>query len=309
MPTASIAPITGTSGVDVLNGTTRSEVIDGYSGNDRLFGNGGNDLVFGGRGDDYVAGGSGDDQLHGSGGAGLGHYTTVSIAQDYEGSVTFQGETAGYRNTLGVYRVDPETNEIVDVEILWENASSLGSGGSLVVGESQQPLSLAAGDQIGFFVISNGYGYNNFGALGAGSYVFRDRATGETATLESLHPALVHVAEDGTETTIVHQSYHTAAHGETIGLNADGQVVQGDGSVGLLHTVGNLDAEAGTLTIGFEDLYNGGDRDFDDTVISIRHRVRQCQRPERSCRVFRRRQCRHLHHKAYSRPDRRCGGR
>ncbi|MGB0449164.1 MAG: calcium-binding protein, partial [Porticoccaceae bacterium] len=38
---------------------------------------------------------------------------------------------------------------------------------------------------------------------------------------------------------------------------------------GIAHTVGLADSDAGLITLGFEDLYNGGDRDFDDSVFSV----------------------------------------
>ncbi|MEO0455754.1 MAG: hypothetical protein AAF152_04120, partial [Cyanobacteria bacterium P01_A01_bin.114] len=41
----------------------------------------------------------------------------------------FLHEGAGYKNTLGVYRVDPDTGQIHDVQIAWDNVSAVGSGG------------------------------------------------------------------------------------------------------------------------------------------------------------------------------------
>lgn len=268
MPTHSIAPITGTQNADTLNGTTRSEVLDGRRGNDTINGHNGNDIIFGGPGDDHLNGGAGDDVIHGSRNAVLGQFETITITEDYDGQVIWGGETAGYRNTVGMYKVDPN-GQIVDVDIIWENASNQGSGGSLVIGQSTHNFSMQAGDQIGFFIISNGYSYNNWGRFEGGEFKFIERGTDEIATLNSSHPELVHVSDVDVETTIRYHSYHSAAHGDSIGLNADGNVTQSDGSVGLLHTVGSLNVQAGTLTIGFEDLYNGGDKDFDDTVFTV----------------------------------------
>jgi serralysin len=88
--------------------------------------------------------------------------------------------------------------------------------------------------------------------------MFKD-ADGNQATIHSDGPRLYHIAADGTETMIRTNPYHTAAFGETVDLNPDG----------ILHTTGVLKADAGTITLGFEDLYNGGDRDFDDSVFTV----------------------------------------
>lgn len=259
--TIAIHPIYGTGGDDVISGTTRSDVISGGGGDDTAYGNVGNDEVWGGSGDDLLYGNSGNDILYGSGGPNLQQVSTVTMTDDYPVTVTFDGETAGYRNSFGYYKVNPETGEIYDVDIVWANASQQGSGGDLIVGETQETLDVGAGDQFGVFIVSNGYSYNQSFYSdwdGTGTFEFRN-ADGSVATLESTNPALHHVAEDGTETEILVQKYHTAAHGDNLGLNPDG----------LLHTTGILKTDAGTLTLGFEDLYGGGDLDFDDSVFTL----------------------------------------
>ncbi len=251
-------PIIGSKDDDTITGTKHSDVMSGLNGNDTLSGQNGNDEVWGGRGDDTLYGNNGNDILYGAGGPNLVNVTSIAIADDYPVSVTFEGETAGYRNSFGYYKIDTATGEITDPEIIWENASLQGSGGDLIQGVSNQLLDVSAGDQIGFFIISNGYSYNNYDALGEGSLAFVE-ADGSPATLQSINPKLVFNAVDGTQTEIVHHDYHTAAFGETLGLNPDG----------ILHTSGVLKTDMGTVTLGFEDLYNGGDRDFDDSVFTV----------------------------------------
>lgn len=251
-------PIIGTADDDVIQGTNHSDVISGARGDDTIFAAVGNDEVWGGRGNDLLYGNSGNDYLYGSGGPNVVQLSTVTISGDYPVSVVFEGETAGYRNTFGYYKVEAGTGAIYDVDIIWENASRVGSGGDLVMGETRDYLDVSDGDEIGFFIVSNGYSYNNFNNLEGGSYAFLN-ADGSQATLGSTDPKLVHIADSGAETEVRYHQYHTAAFGDNLALNPDG----------ILHTTGVLKTDAGTLTLGFEDLYNGGDRDFDDTVFTV----------------------------------------
>ncbi|MCJ8324295.1 MAG: DUF4114 domain-containing protein [Rhizobiales bacterium] len=257
MSTAPIHPIRGTSLDDVIQGTTMSDVISAGGGDDTVYGQSGNDEIWGGSGDDLLYGHSGNDVIYGSGGANYVQPTTIAIENDYPVRVIFEGETAGYRNSFGYYKV-ADDGTIYDVDIIWENASLQNSGGDLIAGQSDQYLSVSAGDQIGFFIVSNGYSYNDYASLGIGNYEYRD-ADGNPANLNSTNPSLFHVADDGTTTLIRVHTYHTAGYGDNVALNPDG----------ILHTTGVLKTDMGTLTLGFEDLYNGGDMDFDDSVFTV----------------------------------------
>ena len=198
----------------------------------------------------------------GSGGPSYINLAAVTITEDYAGRVIFDGETAGYRNSLGSYKLD-ENGKMYDVQMHFANASLQGSGGDLVAGESASELELSAGDQIGFFIVSNGYSYNN-GYAGMdfenGQLAFRN-ADGSNASLESSNPQLWYIGADNQEVQIKYHTYHTAAgvDGNDFSLNSDG----------LAHTVGLLNSDAGSLTLGFEDLYGGGDLDFDDSIFTI----------------------------------------
>lgn len=251
-------PLIGTYDDDVIYGTRHSDVVAGKSGDDLLTGFTGHDALWGGQGHDVIYGNSGNDFLYGSGGPNLVQVTTIPIVDDYPVRVIFEGETAGYRNSFGYYKIDPETKAIYDVDIIWANASLQGSGGDLIAGQSDHVLDVEPGDELGFFIISNGFSYNNFAELGEGNYAFVD-ADGSPATLASQNPSLVFQEADGGETTINYHQYHTAAFDETVGLNPDG----------LLHTTGVLKTDKGEITLGFEDLYNGGDLDFDDSVFTV----------------------------------------
>ncbi|MCV6603142.1 MAG: DUF4114 domain-containing protein [Cohaesibacter sp.] len=251
-------PIIGTQEDDVITGSKHSDVMSGRNGDDQMSGQNGNDEVWGGRGDDILYGNNGNDKLYGAGGPTLVNFSAITITDDYPVSVTFEGETAGYRNSFGYYKSDPQDGTIIDPDIIWENASLQGSGGSLIQGVSTETLDVSAGDQIGFFIVSNGYSYNNYAALGEGSLAFVN-ADDSPATLDSTDPKLVFTATDGTKTEILYHTYHTAAYGDRLALNPDG----------ILHTTGVLKTDKGTITLGFEDLYNGGDRDFDDSVFTV----------------------------------------
>ena len=253
-------PVIGDNFDNNLVGTRYSDVMSGRFGDDTLAGHNGNDEVWGGTGDDLLYGNNGNDKIYGSGGPTLTNFASIEIQDDYPVSVVFEGETAGYRNTFGYYKV-ADDGTILSPQIVWPNASLAGSGGSLIQGVSREYLNVASGDKIGFFIVSNGYSLNNgYQSLDlvTGALAFLDQ-DGNPANLSSDGPKLYHVAEDGTQTQIRWHAYHTAAFGETTDLNPDG----------ILHTTGVLKTDKGTITLGFEDLYNGGDCDFDDSVFTV----------------------------------------
>ncbi len=257
-----IKPITGTSQDDVLQGGNAHEVLSGRAGDDSIYAGNGQDEGWGGSGDDLILGQKGNDILYGGGGPSYINLAAVTITEDYQGQVIFEGESAGYRNSLGSYKVDANGN-IYDVQFHFTNASLQGSGGDLVGGLSSSSLDLNAGDQVGFFIVANGYSYNsayNGMDFDTGSLAFRN-ADGSQASLQSSNPSLWYVSASGDEQQLNYHTYHTAAglENDDYGLNPDG----------IAHTVGLLHPDSGLLTLGFEDLYNGGDLDFDDSVFTI----------------------------------------
>ena len=259
--TIAIKPIIGSNGNDNLNGGNGHELFSGRGGNDLIIAGNGHDVAYGGAGSDEIHGNSGNDTLYGSGGPSFVDLSGFTIANDYEGSVIFQSESAGYKNSLGSYKVSAE-GLITEVQFHFPNASLPGSGGSTQSG-TESDLSLQAGDQLGFFIIANGYSYNNSYRnmdFDDGNLEFRN-SDGSIAGVSSVNPSLWYVDEDGSETQLVYNAYHTAAGivNNNYQLNPDG----------IAHTVALADSDAGLITLGFEDLYNGGDRDFDDAVFSV----------------------------------------
>ncbi|TCP61417.1 intein [Rhodovulum bhavnagarense] len=229
----------------VLAGEGDDEVYAG-TGIDEVEGGTGDDLIYGGSGADILDGQAGNDTIFGDGG------NAPTIA-----TITFESEDAGYLNTMGVYTIDPDTGAITNVEIAFENTSAIGSGGNLTQGDSYTYVT-GPGAQVGVFLIADGYDLNDYAALGEGSFLFLD-ASGNPATLDTPNPSLVFVAEDGTQTALSGEIFHTAAHGTNLGLNPDG----------LLHTAGYSENPDGSVTLGFEDINGLGDQDYDDPVFTV----------------------------------------
>ncbi|BFM15408.1 hypothetical protein R50073_15910 [Maricurvus nonylphenolicus] len=257
-----IQTLIGTNNDDVLNGGNASEVISGRGGEDLITANSGHDEVWGGTGNDVLYGNRGNDILYGGGGPSFVDFSNLIVTENYAGRIIFEGESAGYRNSLGSYKIDSEGN-IYDVTMHFPNASLQGSGGELISGVSESSLILTAGEQVGFFIIANGYSYNGGYAgmdFDTGSLAFRN-SDGSQASETSTNPGLLFTDADGSEQQLVYHQYHSSA-GPTqneFNLNPDG----------IDHTVGLLNTDKGEITLGFEDLFNGGDRDFDDTVFTL----------------------------------------
>ncbi|MEM9855009.1 MAG: DUF4114 domain-containing protein, partial [Pseudomonadota bacterium] len=242
-----------------ITGTDKADDIAGSALNDAIVAGSGDDRVVGGAGNDYVLGQGGEDTLIGDAPTKVEFDPSkINIVEDYTVKMTFDFESAGYKNTLGMYKIDPETGQIKDVDIAWENASLKGSGGDLVGGQSSVDFDVAAGDQIGFFIIGNGYNQNDFSALGEGTFEFVN-ADGSPASAESDAPVLRHVATSGAVTVLQGHVYHSASTQPDHGLNSDN----------MDHTAGHSGSDATNFQIGFEDLHGGGDMDFDDTLFTV----------------------------------------
>lgn len=259
-----ITPIIGSNESETLTGGNGSEVISGRRGDDVIHANAGSDLVYGGSGDDFLTGASGSDTLYGGGGPSFADMTSFNIAENHSGSVTFINEGAGYRNTVGMYVV-AQDGTIERVQILFENASNLGSGGDLIAGVSAVSIDLQAGDQLVFFILPNGYAHNPVSTLTTGTYVLRnDDGTLMTIEETGAH-SLYQVDPDTGEEHLVYSHYGTAVF-HSAADPADGYALNPDD---YPHTVGRVDAATGHVILGFEDLLNGGDNDYDDVILSI----------------------------------------
>ncbi|WP_444812709.1 tandem-95 repeat protein [Vibrio hyugaensis] len=181
----------------------------------------------------------------------------ITSFNDTEITVTFEGETAGYQNTAGYYKVD-EDGDITGVEVVYENASQVGGGGDLVPGQDQFSFQISEGESFNLFLIPNGHNFNDFSSMQDGQYEFR-AADGSPANMDTVDPQLVFVGADGSETVIQSQFGDAVFHGgSSPELNQDG----------IEHTRTTVN-EDGELVYGFEDLYGGGDADYSDFNFTI----------------------------------------
>ena len=256
-----MANITGTDNSDKLSGTRSGDQIQGEGGNDNIAGGNGGDTIRGGGGNDELFGNNGHDVISGGDAiTGKVELGSLKIAEAYEGGVTFLSESAGYKNILGVYKI-ADDGTIYDVEILFENASLRGSGGDLIGGDSSTDLNFDIGDEVGFFIVANGFSQGGVPALldqDGANFKMID-ADGNIANANGDGPVqLVHVSADGEESAISLDNGRNLFHSRQ-NLNQDG----------LSHVVAEVNTVDGTIRVGFEDLWNGGDSDFDDSVFLV----------------------------------------
>ncbi len=263
----------GTSGDNFLTAAFANGMIGAHT----------NDLIIGDDGADWLKGGAGDDVIIGDSAGGATTTSTMqtttalpsfndkvdlanfAITADTTATVTFTGETAGFQNTLGMYKIAAD-GRIYDVKVLFANASLSGSGGSLVAGQSSVNVNVTSGEKLGFFVVSNGFAQSGNAALlndANATYKFVN-ATGAAGYANSPSELrLMHVSATGTETAIKSQYGTSVFHsipGANNGLNADR----------FNHIQGQTQLADGSVKIGFEDLWGGGDKDYDDSVFTIK---------------------------------------
>lgn len=182
----------------------------------------------------------------------VGHATTATV--------TFVSEGAGYSNTMGSYVVDPATGVISAANILFTN------GNAITAGDTATFDVPAGGGQLGFFIIADGFTHNGGYAgidFSTGTLSFVNTATGQPATVNdnAADIALIFTDASGHETTLSGPVYHTTLRGDDGSINPDGQIHTLSGA----DTVGDVD----TLRIGFEDLPNLGDTDYEDFIFDL----------------------------------------
>ena len=256
-------------GDGLLNGLAgwdnSNSIVFGEGGDDKLVGLGGDDRMHGGGGNDAMSGDDGNDLMFGA--STVGGKVDMSkfrISEDATAKVTFDYESAGYKNALGVYKIGPD-GAISGVQILFANASLKGSGGDLVSGVSSVDVPVKAGEQLGFFVVPDGFSQRGMATLlsdksATYKFVGADGKAGNINAGSELK--LVQVGAAGVETVV------KSAYGTTVFHSVDTGALglNGDGMKHVTGTVNNID---GTVKVGFEDLKWGGDKDFDDSVFTV----------------------------------------
>lgn len=288
----------GNIGNDTIRGADGDDIIDGGPGNDILYGDGGNDQIFGGAGNDIIRGGDGDDILYGGTDLGIrtfdksftdninfpalvggvnivnlvppgnpalgvnGENLTVDFGAT--ATLTFRDGFAGYNNTLGIYAV-AEDGTIGNAGILWANVKTAGI-------DVEHQIDLPVGDnggRFGFFIIADGDnangGYAGLDITGQGNihFIYDYGGAGERAAKIGDNGNLVSVVyDDGAAVRLLNgYHYHTTDRDESPDINWDGET---HALSGLLDQ-SNWDV----LRIGFEDLPNLGDADYEDVLFDL----------------------------------------
>lgn len=283
------------AGDDYIEGNEGDDILHGGPGNDSIYGHEDNDLLIGSTGDDMLYGGSGNDILYGGaeitivdkdfvddvafpdlterinirnlappGEPSLGvNDGNLDIDFDATAEITFRQGFAGYNNSLGVYRI-AEDGTIEMASLLWENVKDAGIDQTHII---DLPLG-ADGGEIGFFIIANGDNRNKYDDLDtdeAGNIRFVYDYGGANERDASVYDSgddITVVYDDGvTEKVLKGYTYHTTEREGSSDLNPDGET----------HVVSGL-ADANdddVLRIGFEDLPNLGDADFEDVLFDV----------------------------------------
>lgn len=286
------------AGNDTITGSFGNDIIDGGPGNDNLSGNADHDQIFGGQGDDVLNGGDGNDILYGGTDLGLrdldkDFLDNVSFPQLVEGTnivdlvppgtdslgvspdnlsvnyeataeLTFREGFAGYNNTLAIYEI-ADDGSIQNIDVLWANVKTAGVDVKHVI---DIPTGTDGGD-FGFFIIANGDRVNsNYSGLDVetpGNVQIIYDYGGVNQRLGKITDSgdmLTTVYNDGvTEVVLNGPTYHTTARGGDNSINPDNQT----------HVVSGLanDGDSEVLRIGFEDLPNLGDADFEDVLFDL----------------------------------------
>lgn len=288
----------GNVGNDQIFGGPGDDLIDGGPGNDWVSGEGDDDIVGGGAGDDLVEGGAGNDILYGGYGvlqhiidkqfsdtlefpelqegvniADLGLNATdnlgvvegnLTVDFDTTVTLTFRDGFAGYNNTLGAYQV-LDDGTIASASVLWGNVKDAGIDVTHTV-----DLDLGAnGGAFGFFIVADGNdvngGYAGLDITGDGvlSFIYDYGGANERAANIADDASMISlVYNDGVTTTVINGPiYHTTGRDGETNLNPDGQIHAISGLVSL--------DDNNLLRVGFEDLPNLGDADYEDVLFDL----------------------------------------
>ena len=149
---------------------------------------------------------------------------------------------AWFKNVLGVYEITPDGN-ITDARILIDNVNTDKTAEVLI-------SDVESGNKLGFFVVQN---------------------AADWASDLTVADTLDFVGNDGWSQATVHDgaglqlqvngqtAWKTVFHSYTADLNDDG----------IQHTLSGIDTSEEIISVGFEDVVGGGDRDYEDVVFSV----------------------------------------
>jgi len=167
-------------------------------------------------------------------------FLTGDGASDFQVTLRDLG-FAGYDNVVGVYEIDQGGN-IVETRILFENANADKSAVSGVT-------DVEAGHRLGFFIVQDAA---DWAATLADSDVLSFvNDAGVAASLSD--GSAISIAVNGA--AVDEMVFHSFSED----MNSDG----------VQHALSGVDAGGEAITVGFEDLTGGGDRDYEDVVFRV----------------------------------------
>ncbi|MER5171653.1 Hint domain-containing protein [Thioclava kandeliae] len=295
--------IWGGDGNDYIDGGTGSDYASGGAGNDTFVGGAESDYFSGGTGLDMVdySGSTSAVNVNLSSMSGTGGYADGdkydgvdgAYGSEYDDTLTgFDGEsTSGsdaYTNVFygnggndyidgaggsdSLYGGDDDDTIVAGsgndyVEGNDGNDSITGGDGNdTLYGDNSAATNTSAGNTLTVTITSTSAGYVN------SVFVYSvDPDTGDitTTTLtanaaNSVGTTYTYDTTDGEIvgigiTTSAGYTYYSSAYGENVGMNPDG----------ISHTSVLGQEDDGSYNIGFEDIYGGGDEDFNDVVLNV----------------------------------------
>ena len=178
-------------------------------------------------------------------------------------TLTFVSTGASYKNTVGHYTI-AEDGTITGVDIAFDNIKATAKG-------AEYSFDVAGNDKeaLGFFIVANGYSknkkYKDIDFENDSIEFVYKHGTAEERPANIADSgkdiSLVVTNSEGDYTVIKGDIFHTSNRDGGNDLNIDGKV----------HVVsGVTDADnPDTLRMGFEDLRNLGDRDYNDVVVDL----------------------------------------
>jgi hypothetical protein len=201
----------------------------------------------------------------------------LTLAQAAEVKIGFVSEGAGYKSMVGVYNFDADGNIVPgSVKLVWLDASQVQQGvvggalGKDFLGNGQpSEISLgeiAADTRLGFFIVADGASSKDNQAL-LSSVASNAKTDNYGDDLAAINQHLDfskdangngHILVDGKP--LSGNIYFT--HDKSLNGDRTGNDIE--------HTLSGVSSHSdGKLYVGFEDLAGGGDRDFQDVVISV----------------------------------------
>jgi GH24 family phage-related lysozyme (muramidase) len=148
---------------------------------------------------------------------------------------------AGYDNVVGVYEIDASGN-IVDTRILFENANA---DKSAVAGITD----VEAGNRLGFFIVQDAADWAE--TVSDSDTLSFVNSSGAAANI--LDGDDISIAVNGT--AVDEMVFHSFSDD----MNVDD----------VQHALSGVDVGGESITVGFEDLTGGGDRDYEDVVFHV----------------------------------------